>query len=540
MENILFIMGALLFLALGALIVYWIFNLESEKYICHSIGCEYIMAILVLLYHIKGSSVFGKLPQHWVVFCVSIVFMLFVILYILLYVLTEKFEKKLLFLIPLFALEIWQIVTVWSNVKKNITIIDLRNVMIWFLVIFVVFETYYLFSYRKRNLKRESELIKRIYIRSNSALPFDFYIRNTNISGNVSDNISNLVIKLYQYARANRLSPSRLYEFLSHYEEFLPRDVKEKVIERFMESHYLNRMDSVNLIEFATILFPEFFGSPNKAYSSDRYNARLFEDFYVLSQKNLDRNLAQLNELNLKMSKIEEILSGTVETYINDTKNERPMETIESEQSIVREIVHLAKTPLLTTKIAAKNLLSDSENELSEKQKEKLETIMDNVSTVKLILEAYRKLVMVSNVSTNEDIVSYIKTAIMAMCDVCKKQINYDICNFPEKISVHGNNVMIILLMPLIHNAIEASPDNEKLIIKCDEKEDNYTIVVENACKILPKQKDLNMDGFSSKENGGEGLRSVRRISKSIGIKFRIKVYNKNSKVVATLVVPKK
>lgn len=539
MENFLFIMGAFLFLALGALIVYWIFDLESKKHVYHSIGCEYIMAVLVLLYHIEGSSVFGKLSQHWVIFCISIVFVVFMILYIVTYIAIEKFEKKLLFLMPLFVLEIWQIVTVWPSVKKDIVTIDTRNVMIWFLGICFVVETYHIL-YKGRTMKRESELLRTRYYRSNSALPFNFYIRNSDISGNVSDNISNLVIKLYQYAREDRLSPSRLYEFLSRYEEFLPEDVKEKVMERFMESHYLNRMDSINLIEFATILFPEFFGSPNKAYSSERYNARLFEDFYMLSKRNLDRNQAQLNELNSKMSKIEKILSGSVENYIYDTKDESILEAKESEQSIVREIFHLTKTPLLTINIAVKNLLGNNENELSERQKDKLETIMDNVSTVKLIMEAYRRLVTVSNVSTNEDIVSYIKTVITATCGVCKKQVNYDIGDFPEKISVHGNNVIIILLMPLIHNAIEASPDKGNLIVKCNETEDNYTIVVENTCKILPKQKDLNMDGFSSKANGGEGLRSVRRISKSIGIKFHIKAYNKKNKVIATLIVPKR
>lgn len=351
-------------------------------------------------------------------------------------------------------------------------------------------------------------------------------------------------MKLYQYAKENRLSPSRLENFLSQYEEILPAPVRNSVVERFLESHYFNRMDSVNLVEFALILFPEFFGGPSKANSSHGYNLRLFEDFYILSQKNLDRSQAQLNELNQKLYQIESMLQGKTENNKQVVTTKDQVEIISSSeeynQSIIREIYHLTKTPLLTISAAVRNLSNSNEHPLSQVQKEKLSTILDNVSTVKIILEAYRRLATVSDISTNEDIVAYIKTAITSICDVCDKQVKQSISSFPEKISAHGNNIMIILLMPLIHNAIEASPNMANISIQCIEKEDNYIITVENTCKTPPKQNDLNRDGYSTKIDGGEGLRSVRRISKSIGIDFFIRVYSRDKKVVATLKVPKK
>lgn len=545
MQIVLFVLGVLLFLGLGALIVYWVVDdLEQNRYFYRSICCEYIMALLVLLYYMFGSSIFGEKPHFWIVLCTSIVFFIFLCLYIFIYIILEEhFSVKLLLILPIFVLEIWQVIDVWTKFEEPIFSKDLRDTFIMALFTTVITILLNLFLKKRREKEKEKELFQIRYSRSNSDLPFEFYMRNSDLSGNVSDEINYLVFRLYQYAKENRLSPSLLESFLSHYEEIIPSSVRKSVINRFIESHYFNRMDSVNLIEFATILFPEFFGIPYKAYSSERYNLRLFEDFYVLSQRNLERSQAQLNELNSKMRKIEELLSGTVGSYKQDITTGGELKNIvseESSQSIVREIFHLTKTPLLTITAALKNLSNNLEAPLTKIQKEKLSTIMDNVSTVKLILEAYRKLVTVTEISTSEDIVSYIDTAITSMCSVCGKQINKSISDFPEKIGVHGNNVIIILLMPLIHNAIEASPDKASISIKCVETNEKYVITVENTCEIPPKQNNLNTDGYSTKNDGGEGLRSVRRISKSIGIGFHIKVNTKNKRVVATLNVPKK
>lgn len=537
----LFVLGATFFLGLGALIVYWFIDLEPGDYFYRTISCEYIMALLVLLYFTFGSSVFGQTPQNWIVLLTSIIFSIFLTLYIYLYIGLDRFRIKLLLLLPLFGLELWQI---WSSLIFIIPINVLVDVVLYAGVAIIANALVFIFFRRKKKKIMESELLHARYYRSNSDLPFEFYIRNSDLSGNVSDSINFLVMKLYQYARENRLSPSRLDFFLSHYEKILPTPVRERVVERFLESHYFNRMDSVNLVEFALMLFPEFFGGPSKTNSSDGYNLRLFEDFYILSQKNLDRNQAQLNELNQKLYQIESLLQGKTENNKQVVTAKNKVEIISSSeecnQSIIREIYHLTKTPLLTISAAARNMPNSSEHSLSQVQKEKLSTILDNVSTVKIILEAYRRLTTVSDISTNEDIVSYIKTAITSICDVCEKQVKQSISSFPEKVSAHGNNIIIILLIPLIHNAIEASPNMANISIQCVEKEDNYIITVENTCKTPPKQNDLERDGYSTKTDGGEGLRSVRRISKSIGIEFFIKVYSSKDKVVATLRVPKK
>ena len=432
-------------------------------------------------------------------------------------------------LIPTFGIQIWQIIITWHIVRIEVT----TERLIWTLAIITIVTITIdgIISFIRRNQRKiiKSDLLYTRYSRSNTDLPFELYIHNSDLSGNVSDDICYLVIKLYQYAKAERLSFKRLEDLLSRYEEILSPSIRRRVCDRFMESHYLNRMESVNLLEFAVILFPEFFGGSQKAYSSDDYNLRLFEEFYLLSKNNIGTNQAQLRELTSKIDKIEELLLGTTpysEANIANKSAETALMSDVYSQSVIREIFHLTKTPLLTINAAIKNLSGNHETPLSQVQKEKLSTIADNVLTVKLIIEAYRKLLTVSEVSTSEAIVPHLETIITSMSNVCSKQINADISNFPEKISVHGNNVIIILLMPLIHNAVEASPNMGNIVIKCNEKEDTYVITVENTCEFLPKQSNLDTDGYSTKPDGGEGLRSVRRISKSIGMEFQIKVYN--------------
>lgn len=187
----LFILGAAFFLGLGALIVYWVINLDQDLYFYRTISCEYIMAILVLLYFIFGSSIFGETPQNWVVLLTSIIFSVFLILYIYLYIKLERFRIKLLLVLPLFGLELWQI---WSSLIIIAPINIFVDVMS---VLTAVITTNALISIifsQKKKKSMESELLHMRYYRSNSNLPFEFYIRNSDLSGNVSDRINLLVL----------------------------------------------------------------------------------------------------------------------------------------------------------------------------------------------------------------------------------------------------------------------------------------------------------------------------------------------------------
>ena len=70
------------------------------------------------------------------------------------------------------------------------------------------------------------------------------------------------------------------------------------------------------------------------------------------------------------------------------------------------------------------------------------------------------------------------------------------------------------------------------------EKGEEYIIRIENKCESKVVADNLSRDGFTTKEKGGEGLRSVRRISSSLNFDFSINSYESGRKVVATLKIP--
>lgn len=535
MELFLFIFGILIFISLGALVTFWVFTGFPENYFYRTISCIYTMGILELLYYFFGDSVFGSLIQNRILFGVSFAFSFFLLLYCLLYCISDEVRPRLLLIFPPLGFGLWLVV---YSYKKAEIVFDNNIIIIFASIFYSIILILYIFRHlRSRSQRRiKSDLLYTRYSRSNLDFPFEWYIHNSDLSGNVSEKISLIVVKLYLYAKEDRLSPGRLEDFLERYEEIISPSIQKRIVNRFMESHYLNRMESVNLIEFATLLFPEFFGRPQSTFISESYNLRLIEEYHGLFQKIIKQNQDQLDAMDLKIDKIKGILAGSAIKLEENTallnSSASALLSEESGQSIVREIFHLTKTPLLTINAAVRNLTSNSNEPLSKIQREKLNTIKDNVLTVKLIIEAYRKLATASEAATSEAILPHIETAFASMCNLCNKQLKVDISVFPEKISVHGNNVIIILLMPLIHNAIEAAPDASEIAIKCMETDEYCKIVVENICESVPKQSNLRKDGYSTKSGGGEGLRSVRRISKSIGIDFHINVYSKEKKVV--------
>ncbi|MCL2079975.1 MAG: GHKL domain-containing protein [Oscillospiraceae bacterium] len=542
----LFVIGTLLLLGIGTVVAYFVIEESPEDFYYRTLGSFYLMTALIFVYCFFGDSVFGEIAKSWIVFAFTILFCLYLLLYVIFYVDSDELNVRLLLLVPIVGIEIWQLVHIWSVVWTAIVkllgiLINNTFVSSLFAFLIISFTVSYINKQRYKS-KLRRELYHSRYSSNRSDFSFGLYNKSFDSSGNIPDDIIFLVMKMYQYAKDDRLSPSRINAFLMRYEDDIPPSIRNRVMDRFMESYHLHNMEYLNLLEFATLLFPEYFGSYKMASTSSKYDFRLFEEYYELSQRSMSKNKMQFEELNAKIDKLSKILV------------DKPLEIVESidiisdntqssmgqyNQSIVREIAHLIKTPLLTINTTIKNLQSNKNEHLSDIQKGKMAIIRDNVQTINLIIDAYRKLETLSETSVSDAIVPHLKTAIISLCESSGKSIKTQIGDFPEKLSVHGNNVITILLLPLINNAIEASPENSDLKVFCNEKTEGYLITVENKCKVPPKQNDLDKDGFSTKPEGGEGLRSIRRIAKSIGIKFKIVAYNKDKKVIATLTIPK-
>lgn len=86
--------------------------------------------------------------------------------------------------------------------------------------------------------------------------------------------------------------------------------------------------------------------------------------------------------------------------------------------------------------------------------------------------------------------------------------------DFPSLFEGYSSNYIYAMIVPLLQNAVTASPQDSTIIISCDSTPKQYKISVENSCKQLPPtEKDLQTQGYSSKKgHSGVGLNTVRNL----------------------------
>lgn len=528
---VIFIIGCVIFTTLMGLISYLMLSRRYSKRFYISLTCFYLMTILQLLYFYFGKNILGPQSYSILLIATCMLITIFVILYVMLYTMfTPSISKvKLLFLLPIIIVEIVQIVFVGAIEYKESTFflitlsVSIISITIAYVQIFV----------NRRNLTSDRSLNSVRFMSDEIDIPKEIYYRYS-MNPEFYNELSEYVFKLYHLVRTRSISISYLKEYV--YEETrLPESLKKRVIERFMESYNLSKSENLGLIEFANLIFPEFY-SNNRTHISEKYENRLFEEYYYLLRKNINLSNRQYQEISDKLNQI--LISDANNKGEDSTIENNVKETSDYAQSIVREINHCVKTPLMTVKFAVKNILN-SEG-VTDLQKEKLETINSNISMIESIINGYRQLVVFSNENIYDNITTHISTVAKAINQQYSKSVKLNIKDFVNPDIAYGNNIITIMLLPLIHNALEASPVDGTITVKCVEKNKFYTINVENYCESPITIDNLNQDGFTTKEKGGEGLRSVRRISAALGFEFSIKSYEDGNKVVAILKIPKK
>ncbi len=262
--------------------------------------------------------------------------------------------------------------------------------------------------------------------------------------------------------------------------------------------------------------------------STENVDNRLMEEYKYLAKKSILMN----KEIDEKLIELKRISDKIV---LIDT----PGIMLEEQyaQSLIREINHSTKTPIWAAKSAVQNMLSDSEN-LTETQKKKLDTITRNIVLVEMIIRGYRNMVMLAEDNVSETIEGFITAAIASCEQQYDKGIELDIQVEKQPHVDCGNNIVYVVLVPLLQNAYEAAPEKGKIAVQCKERDSHYCIQIENPCAETVSDTDLNKEGFTTRDGGGEGLRSVRRIAKTSGFDFTIHACDEGQKVIALLKIP--
>lgn len=234
------------------------------------------------------------------------------------------------------------------------------------------------------------------------------------------------------------------------------------------------------------------------------------------------------NRIRIKQAELDR-LNGKITL---ETEN-RLKDSEKNAIAIVRDIYHLTKAPLLTISQESKNIEIFKDD--VEHQEESRKAIENQIFLVEIILDGFRQIAMeLPDPGYMDDVELLLKTAAQSASKTGNKTVPLIIKDpLPKIICYQGNRYAAIILKPLIDNAVEASPNGKPVIVRCYDKEDECIVTVENECINVPGQQELETVGFTTKEAGGIGLESVRRLTEKGNFKFSIIANEETNTVIA-------
>lgn len=235
----------------------------------------------------------------------------------------------------------------------------------------------------------------------------------------------------------------------------------------------------INILELYDTVFY------NKSSRSIKFQEKYLREEYQKLEKELSRKREELSFLQHKINTITEFLDN-VDTITSDDisqlyniSNEREIRS----EEIVQDIYHLTKTPLRTV-LGALNSLNITKNECDNSSEEIIEIIRKQVSLIEIILDGYRQILVDDpELKTLCNIPQFLKSSAESTAKLGNKNIVCLIDSFPEKICDQGNSYAILLLKPLIDNAIEASPDGNNIYVRVTENQNEFIVNVNHLKK---------------------------------------------------------
>lgn len=531
----LFIIGILLFLGFGSVVTYWIIKESPEDWFYESFGLVSGMSALTVVFNIWGNYIFSPEPRNWILFFASVTVVLFIVFYIFGYIKIgyNKFEIRLLLLSFPTLLEIYFIIIFISYKQIN------QNILIMLFSILLSIFTLLSSIISSKQLKETRNKL-RFYQKNSNSDVFElesFYISN---SRNNRARIEQVILKLYTLLQEEHLPMSKIHDYVKMSE--IPREISQKMVERLFEKSLYKNMPAISLIEFAQEILPEYFRTEKyskTSYRNSSMDIRMYEDLYDRFKRLMYSERNEITELNAKVDHLCEnfIIKAQIET------NKQRVEVVDetSCQNQIRELFHALETPIAVTEMAISNLNSSFDN-LTEEQLKKIYKIENNIKIMKCILYAYRELTFMT-IRNHENAFLPLPTIVYSMKGFLfehynEVEIEYD--GFPDTIPDYSTNLITILILPLLQNAMEATPKEKKINISYFHIDDYNVIKIQNYCIQPPSQSNLNKEGYSSKGNNhvGSGISIVKRISSTAGILFSISV--KNKQVIAILNLPDK
>jgi len=252
----------------------------------------------------------------------------------------------------------------------------------------------------------------------------------------------------------------------------------------------------------------------------DRLRSALSNSMEGLSEELPNKILNKLsnqfeNELNKYSSKLQNQIN------ISSIDRKEIISNISSNEILIREMSHFLNTPLsqIEAALLAIKTTTGLNNENNNDLIKDIDAVKSSVNICKSFLAAYRELILVAKSSKTwapESIKDSLTSASNLFIRKSKKDLKIDL-NLPDTINGYSNNYIVSLLLPLIENATESSPDNSEILIKGHKENNFYNISVSNVNgNINDIKDDIYQDGFTTKPNHeGMGLSIVKHLLSS-------------------------
>lgn len=174
---------------------------------------------------------------------------------------------------------------------------------------------------------------------------------------------------------------------------------------------------------------------------------------------------------------------------------------------LTQEIAHSLSTPLAQIEAAALSMESGTAGE-DEAAVLAVRRIREGVEICKCFISAYRnygelqKDVGESLAGTGADV---LRTAVDFYANAVGKSIEPEIGDIPESFDGYADDFVIAALLPLLENAVDASPERGKVAVYFTREADTISFTISNVCASGPPVGRVFDRGYTTK-SGHQGV----------------------------------
>jgi signal transduction histidine kinase len=193
---------------------------------------------------------------------------------------------------------------------------------------------------------------------------------------------------------------------------------------------------------------------------------------------------------------------------------------MESSEQLIREISHSLNTPLGQIELTIARFMEGGGNShLSAQLMDAALKARQNITVCRAVLAAYRELTSIALEAPRwdvDDLPQALDAAVRAFpshTDTYSADGVLIDVRLPRAIRGYSNYLMLTLLLPLLHNAIEAAPSYTDISCWLIPEDKLYKLFVRNTARPMPDIDKLGTVGYTTKGvDHGYGISSVRTL----------------------------